>query len=188
MTLKFLREYSLLLLFTTFLLIVVAASSFAQQNSAVDAPAAAISSDNAAGTDTFAYSPKGRRDPFKPLIQPKQQRGEATYTPEPSGRPDKIKGPLEKFELSQFRLIALLVVKGVPRAMVKAPDGKSYMVKIGEYIGMNDGIVKKIETKVMGINENGLRVEKSPDRIVVEEISVDSLTGKKVKQYRYIVM
>ena len=183
MKLKFLRKYSLLLLLSTFLLVVVG-SGFAQQTPVADTPTA-ITQDGTR-TDTFAYSPKGRRDPFKPLIQSKQQR--AAYAPELSSRPDKIKGPLEKFELSQFRLIALLVVKGVPRAMVKAPDGKSYMVKIGEYIGMNDGIVKKIETKVMGINENGLRVEKSPDRIVVEEVSIDSLTGKKVKQYRYIVM
>jgi len=184
MKLKFLRQYSLLLLLAAFLITGSVGVSFSQQDP-TDIPAT-VSQDKG-DTDTFSYSPKGRRDPFKPLIQPKQKGG--TYTaPELSTRPDKIKGPLEKFELSQFRLIALMVVKGVPRAMVKAPDGKSYMVKIGDYIGMNDGVVKKIETKVMGINENGLRVEKSPDRIVVEEMAVDSLTGKRVKQHRYIVM
>ena len=136
------------------------------------------------GAETnFAYSPKGRRDPFKPLIQ------EKTGTIKKStGRAEKLKGPLEKFELSQYRLIALMVVKGVPRAMVKAPDGKSYTVKIGEYIGLNGGIVKNIETKVTEIDANGMRIEKSPDRIVVEEVGIDSYTGNEIRENRYIVM
>lgn len=133
--------------------------------------------------DQFAYSPKGRRDPFKPLIQEKQK-----IVGKVSVRSEKIKGPLEKFELSQYRLIALMVVKGTPRAMVKAPDGKSYTVKVGEYIGMNDGIVKNIETKIVVIDENGMRVEQSPDRIVVEEVGIDSNTGSETKEHRYIVM
>ncbi len=134
-------------------------------------------------SDYFAYSPKGRRDPFKPLIQKKEK-----IATKKMGRPEKLKGPLEKFELSQYRLIALMVVKGVPRAMVKAPDGKSYTVKVGAYIGINDGFVRKIETKVVALDENGLRVEISPDRIVVEETSIDSNTGQEVKENRYIAM
>jgi len=133
--------------------------------------------------DNFAYSPKGRRDPFKPLIQEKKKVAKTK-----KGRPEKLKGPLEKFELSQYRLIALMIVKGVPRAMVKAPDGKSYTVNVGDYIGMNDGFVKKIETKVISMDKNGLRVVKSPDRIVVEEGGIDSYTGQEVKKNRYIAM
>ncbi len=131
----------------------------------------------------FVYSPKGRRDPFAPLVQEKQKIAKKI-----NRRSEKIKGQLEKFELSQYRLIAMMVVKGIPRAMVKAPDGKSYTVKLGEYIGMNDGLVKRIETKTVSIGENGMRVEKSPDRIVVEEIGIDSVSGKTVKENRYIVM
>jgi Tfp pilus assembly protein PilP len=131
----------------------------------------------------FTYGPKGRRDPFKPLIQEKKIV-EKTF----DQRLEKLKGPLEKFELSQYRLIAIVVVAGSPRAMVKAPDGKSYTVKVGNYIGMNGGLVKKIETKVLAVNKNGLSVEKSPDRIVVEEFGIDNSTGKKIKTNRYIVM
>ena len=130
----------------------------------------------------FSYGPKGRRDPFKPLVQKKE------FAKKSKGRADKVKGPLEMFELSQYRLIAIMVVKGIPRAMIKAPDGKSYTVKIGQYIGMNDGIVKNIETKIAGIDKNGLRVEKSPDRIVVEEIGIDSVNGNEIKENRFIVM
>jgi len=132
---------------------------------------------------SFAYSPKGRRDPFKPLIQ-----DQVKTVKKSKGRAEKLKGPLEKFELSQYRLVALMVVKGVPRAMVKAPDGKSYTVKVGEYIGLNGGIVKNIETKVIDVDANGMRIEKSPDRIVVEEVGIDSYTGNEVRENRYIVM
>ncbi len=133
--------------------------------------------------DDFTYSPMGRRDPFKPLIQKKQD-----IVKKIKGRSDKVKGPLEKFELSQYRLIAIMVVKGIPRAMIEAPDGKSYTVKVGQYIGLNDGIVKNIETKIAGIDDSGLKVEKSPDRIVVEEVGIDSSSGNEVKENRYIIM
>ncbi len=135
------------------------------------------------GDDDFTYSPLGRRDPFKPLVQKKP-----VIVKKVKERPDRVKGPLEKFELSQYRLMAIMVVKGIPRAMIAAPDGKSYTVKVGQYIGMNDGIVKNIETKVVGIDENGLRIEKNPDRIVVEEVGIDTSTGNEIKDNRYIIM
>lgn len=180
MKLKSLQILTLLLLFLTG----IVAAAIAQQGS-VDSDPGQTSEISAVQNEVavFAYSPKGRRDPFKPLIQEK-----AKLVKTKKGRSEKLKGPLEKFELSQYRLIALMIVKGVPRAMVKAPDGKSYTVNVGDYIGMNDGLVKKIETKVISIDENGLRIEKSPDRIVVEEGGVDSYTGQEIKENRYIAM
>ncbi len=181
---KFLMVFKLSLLLLSLLLTGVAVDVFAQQSSAeaTELPALEIAQD-ATEDDSFVYSPRGRRDPFKPLIQDKQKIAKKV-----NKRSAKIKGPLEKFELSQYRLIALMVVKGIPRAMVAAPDGKSYTVKVGEYIGLNDGLVRNIETKIIAIDTNGLRVEKSPDRIVVEEISIDSYTGSETKENRYIVM
>jgi len=131
----------------------------------------------------YSYSPMGRRDPFKPLIEKK-----ALIVKKTDRRPEKIKGPMERFELSQFRLMAIMIVKGSPRAMVKAPDGKSYTVQVDDYIGMNGGQVKNIETKVLAVDENGMRVEKSPDRIVVEEVGIDVLSGKETIENRYIVL
>ena len=171
-------------LFLSFLLLLfgtVVDVSAQQDSSQQGVPSPEVKSDQGTA-ENFSYGPKGRRDPFKPLVQKKE------YAKKPSMRANKIKGPLEMFELSQYRLIAIVVVKEVPRAMIKAPDGKSYTVKIGQYIGLNDGIVKNIETKISGISDNGLRVEKSPDRIVVEEIGIDSFSGKQIKENRFIVM
>lgn len=124
----------------------------------------------------FAYNPVGKRDPFQPLITQLAPAGE---------KPEKARGPLEKFELGQFRLTAMLLVKGSPRAMVKAPDGKSYIVKPGDKIGKLDGEIVKIETKVV---DQASRAVISPDRIVIKEIGYDPYTNKKVVEYRYITM
>ncbi|RLB72767.1 MAG: hypothetical protein DRH07_03700 [Deltaproteobacteria bacterium] len=181
---KSLKILTLLLASLLLLLTGVVADVFAQKNLADSKTVqpAEISTLQTEGAH-FIYTPKGRRDPFKPLVQKKQKIAKKSQ-----GRAEKFKGPLERIELSKYRLIALMVVKGIPRAMVKAPDGKSYTVKVGEYIGLNDGVVKRIETKVVATDENGLRVEKSPDRIVVEEVGYDSYTGQEVKEYRYIAM
>ncbi len=72
--------------------------------------------------------------------------------------------------------------------MVAAPDGKSYTVKIDDYIGLNGGKVKEIQTRAVGVDGQGVRIEKNPDRIVVEEIGIDSLSGNTVKEERYIVL
>lgn len=133
--------------------------------------------------NSFIYSPMGRRDPFKPLIEKKERIADKVHT-----RSEKIKGPLEKYELDQFRLIAIMIVKGAPRAMVSAPDGKSYSVNVSDFIGMNGGKVINIETKVIEIDRSGMRIEKSPDRIVVEEQRIDILSGNETQENRYIVM
>ena len=184
MKLQLLKTFGLL--FLSLLLTGAVVDAFAQQDPAKAEAAPVLDATLiSAGSHSFSYSPKGRRDPFKPLIQKKKIITKIAARP---GKPSRIKGPLEKFELSQYRLVALMVVKGIPRAMLKAPDGKGYTVKVGEYIGMNDGIIKKIETKVIDIDKNGLRVEKSPDRIVVEEVGVDNYTGKILRENRYIAM
>ena len=124
----------------------------------------------------FSYSPIGKRDPFEPLIE--------KFKP-PGTKPEKEKGPLEKFDLGQFRLTAMMLVKGTPRAMVKAPDGKSYIVKPGDKIGKLDGEIVKIETKVI---DPKTRAVVSPDRIVIKENGFDPYTNKEVVEFRYITM
>ncbi|MFO7577689.1 MAG: pilus assembly protein PilP [Pelovirga sp.] len=133
----------------------------------------------------FVYHPRGRRDPFTPLVRKDEPLAEVVKT---TRRPEQLRGPLERFELTQLRLIAVLVIKGDPRAMVSAPDGKSYTVKLDDYIGLDGGRVKAIQTRVMGEDDSGVRVVKNPDRIVVEEVGIDTLTGKTVKEERYITL
>lgn len=174
------RRFYIVLCSCVFLPFVVTTMSYADDT--VDVNVTASTQDVA--DDDFSYSPLGRRDPFEPLI-----KKETKVTEIPSlKRPAKIKGPLEKFELNQFRLMAIISVKGAPRAMVKAPDGASYTVKVNDYIGLNDGKVRRIETKKVEMDPSGMRIEANPDRIVVEESGYDASTGKNIKEDRYIVM
>jgi len=93
----------------------------------------------------YGYSAEGRRDPFKiPLIAPKRSV-EETNVP---------LTPLQMVDLGQLRLIAILVGKGEPRAMVVAPGGKSYILKKGVKIGKNDGFVKNITADEVIVEEN----------------------------------
>lgn len=171
---KYLKNSRLLLIFALMVIFVqplyVAA---AEQNEEL----------NVSSEKSFFYSPMGRRDPFKPLIEKKEKIATKTHA-----RSEEIKGPLEKFELDQFRLIAIMIVNGAPRAMVNAPDGKSYTVKVNDFIGLNGGKVTNIETKIIDIDQSGMRIEKSPDRIVVEEQRIDILGGNETQENRYIVM
>jgi Tfp pilus assembly protein PilP len=132
--------------------------------------------------EEFVYNPIGLRDPFTPLVQ-KIQKSMA--------KPKRDLGPLEKYDLGQFELLAMMIVDGNPKAMVRAPDGKSYTVSVSPTtrIGRNSGIVKRIETKTFMVDKDtGQRIEKSPDRVVVEETDIDNYTGKKFKTERYIEM
>lgn len=91
----------------------------------------------------FVYNPTGKRDPFTPLIRKgtKTQREGVPLT------------PLQRFDLGQFRLQAILVGKGAPRAMVSAPDGKTYILAPGIKIGKREGIVVQITPESVQVEE-----------------------------------
>jgi type IV pilus assembly protein PilP len=91
----------------------------------------------------FVYSSTGRRDPFEPLVQ-KGDRKQSTTIP---------LTPLQRFDLSQYRLQAVLIGKGAPRAMVGAPDGKTYILTPGIKIGKREGVVKEITRESVLIEE-----------------------------------
>ena len=101
------------------------------------------------------YSRKGRVDPFEPFLR----------KPEPDISTDvknKLKRrvprtPLEKIDLSQLKLTAVLRTPTKTRALVQEVSGKGYVVNEGTYVGNKGGQVSKI----------------LKDRIMVEEKYLD---------------
>lgn len=83
-----------------------------------------------------------QKNPFKPFITKAEKL--AVVVP---------KTPLQKYELEQLKVVAIIWSLDGSIAMVEAPDGKGYSVKRGDLIGNRDGRVKRIEK----------------DKIVVEE-------------------
>ena len=73
---------------------------------------------------------QARRDPFKPL----------TITDEDK-KPDEDLPPLQKFDISQMKLFAVVLTEEAQYAMILLPDGKYYTVKKGDPIGIHDGYV-----------------------------------------------
>jgi len=93
------------------------------------------------------YDTKGRVDPFTPLLS--EQKEDAAVSEPVDNKPKRILTPLEKMDLSQIRLVAVLEMKGRSIAMVEEASGKGYEVKIGTYMGRNAG-------QVSAINEDGI--------------------------------
>jgi len=72
------------------------------------------------------------------------------------GTAHKVRGPLECCEISAFKVMAAVV--GVTDsegfALVQAPDGKRYVVRRGDVMGVNEGRVSKISAKGIVIREH----------------------------------
>ena len=90
----------------------------------------------------YAYDPAGRRDPFEPLLLIKK----------PIVQSEPLT-PLQSYEIGQLRLIAVIIGKGTPTAMVIAPDGKGYILKKGIKVGKNNGTVLAIHKDAVLVEE-----------------------------------
>ncbi len=126
-------------------------------------PGQTLAQQDLSGTE-FTYSPSGKRDPFQSLLNSERE----TRKKAPTARLT----PIQKFELGQFRLQAVLIGKGKPKAMLSAPDGKTYIVSPGIKIGKRSGVITDI-------TQSGIHVE---------EIDYDNITGKEKKENELIRM
>ncbi|HLK12630.1 MAG TPA: pilus assembly protein PilP [Candidatus Binatia bacterium] len=88
------------------------------------------------------YDPAGRRDPFRP---PKATSATAA---------GEARTPLERYELGQLRLVAVIYDTREPRAVVEDDSGLGYIVRKGTRIGPNGGIVDDIERGRVRVRED----------------------------------
>lgn len=105
------------------------------------APAGAVEESFASVSDEYTYRPEGRRDPFLPY------RIEATTAGGAGG------GPLERFELEQLAVVALVWDGAMARAMVADPSGSTYTVGVGSRMGKNIGKVIHIGDNLVLVKE-----------------------------------
>lgn len=83
------------------------------------------------------------RDPFRPM----------TLRTKVSKAPRENLSPLERYELSQLKLVGIVWDIKEPRAMVEDSGGLGYVVKVGTPIGSNDGKVKAIHRNEVVVEE-----------------------------------
>ncbi len=97
------------------------------------------------------YDPKDRVDPFIPLLTEKQEIAKGGESGE--DKPKRMLTPLEKMDLSQIKLVAVVQMKGRALAMVEEASGKGYEVKLGTYMGKNGGQVSAINAENIVVKE-----------------------------------
>ncbi len=90
----------------------------------------------------YSYNTLGRRDPFAPIVSKEEKQAKAGERP-----------PLERYNLDDFKLTAVLRGGFGDNAMVEAPDGKGYIIHVGTIIGPNKGVVKKITENKLIVEE-----------------------------------
>ena len=116
---------------------------------------------------TYFYDPKGKPDPFQPLFATKVQLPPAKKK---KGKEKKRAPltPLQRIDLSQLKLVGIIVSPTGNKALVEEPSGKGYVIAKGTYLGTNFGRVKRI------LN----------DRVIVEEEVEDFSSDKMILQTR----
>ncbi len=102
--------------------------------------------------DTYTYDPRGKTDPFKPLYEePKPKPATAKTVKEKD--PKLTATPLERMELKDLKLVALVWNIPKPKAMVEGPGGAGYILTTGTAVGKNDGVVTSISSGGAEVSE-----------------------------------
>lgn len=80
----------------------------------------------------YRYEKFNRIDPFEPILK------------EEEGKPTTSLNPLEKYDISELKLKAILYDPKNPLALVEDPEGNTYLLKRGDKIGKNNGKITRI--------------------------------------------
>ena len=94
------------------------------------------------------YDPTGKIDPFQPLFQDKP-----VLTKKSQLKKRQPQTPLERIDLSQLKLVGIILASSGNRALVEESTGKGYVIKKGTYIGINSGKVVKIQKETVIVEE-----------------------------------
>jgi type IV pilus assembly protein PilP len=95
------------------------------------------------------YNPKGKIDPFAPLFRDKPQ----VALSKKKRKKRTPRTPLEKIDLSQLRLVGIILASTGNKALVEESNGKGYVIKKGTFMGTNAGKVVKIEKNKVVVAE-----------------------------------
>jgi type IV pilus assembly protein PilP len=115
------------------------------------------------------YDPTGRRDPFRPpRVNQTNLLGEA-------------RTPLQRYDLGQLRLVAVIYDAQPPRAVVEDDAGLGYIVRVGTPIGANGGAVKAIEHGKVRVEEESIDFygDRQTSVVVMELASDERERGKR---------
>ena len=113
----------------------------------------------------YRYRTQDRRDPLEPLVK---EAPPDVLRPKPR-QPERPLGPLERFDLSALKLVGIVWGELGRKALIKAPDGKSYFATLETYMGKYSGKVITIENDRLIIEEQYLNSE---DKLVPKTLTL----------------
>lgn len=90
--------------------------------------------------EPFEFDPKILRDPF--ALANELNKDKPANPPRPD--PNRIKEILEIFPLDALKMVGTIGVAPDIEALIKDPGGTISRVRLGQYMGQNEGQVKKI--------------------------------------------
>ena len=94
----------------------------------------------------FRYDSTGRRDPFKSLLELEKKQRDITQLP-----------PIQQFDIETAKVVGVVVDPGrVTQAMIRAPNGQTFVVRVGTIMGKNEGEVVEITLQGIRITEKFL--------------------------------
>ena len=133
--------------------------------------ATSLSTGTKAADESPPYDSTGKRDPFRPYV-------ESPGYPSPTGEIT----PLQQYELSQLRLVAIITDKGDSsgsRAVVEDSAGLGYILRVGTPIGRASGRVTAIERDRVVVEQWPSNVFGEQERtVIVKELDA----GEEAKQ------
>ncbi len=91
--------------------------------------------------DNYRYNPNNKPDPFKPFGV-EEKRG-----------PQENLSPLERLDLAEIKLVGIIDTPHGKLALIEDGTGRGYFIKVGSKIGHNNGIVTKIDSNAVYIEE-----------------------------------
>lgn len=107
----------------------------------------------------YHYDPTDKVDPFRSYV-----RRQVTFDPEGNS------SPLERFDLTQLAVMGIIWGLDEPRALVRDPTGKGYIVRAGTPIGKNKGRILRIEDNKVVVKETYLD---HLDRATTKEVDLE---------------
>lgn len=115
-------------------------------------------------TKDYRYERVGKNDPFKPFVEldPAVRKAMAAAAAAAAAKKAKESSlpisPLQRLEITAIKVVGIAGEGAQRKAIVEDRQRKFYPVRVGMYIGRNNGVIKEILA----------------DRIIVEEKSKDS--------------
>lgn len=114
-----------------------------------------------------AYNPDGALyDPFTPRKAVGKSGG---FDP---GK--HVRQPLEAFPLESLKLVGTIFKDKTRVALIKTPDNTVQQVKVGNYLGLNYGVITEISNE-------------APSEVKLKEMVQDALTGEWTERQASIV-